>query len=198
MDLNAEYDYSIKLLIIGDSCVGKSNYIIRLIHDQFNKEYLASVGLELKRSEIIINNKKIQLQIWDTAGQVKYKAVTKSLFSKVQGFIAMFDLTKGESFENIKNTIKSIKNECGEHTPIILVGNKNDKNEREVSEHDIKSYISMEKLNYIETSSKTGENIKKSINIICNEIMEKNIFIRNASFSLDSSQLIEKKKRKCC
>ena len=120
MDLNAEYDYSIKLLIIGDSCVGKSNYIIRLIHDQFNKEYLASVGLELKRSEIIINNKKIQLQIWDTAGQVKYKAVTKSLFSKVQGFIAMFDLTKGESFENIKNTIKSIKNECGEHTPIIL------------------------------------------------------------------------------
>ncbi len=197
MDLNAEYDYSIKILLIGDSSVGKSNFIFRFIHNQFNQGHITSTGLELKRSVIIIDNKKIQLQIWDTVGQKKYKSVTKSLYSKVQGFIAMFDLTKGETFENIKNSIKSIKDECGKHIPILLVGNKNDINIRDVSNEEIKVYIMEQKINYIETSSKTGENIRKAINMICSEIMEKNIVKRNFSFSLDSSKIIERKK-KCC
>ena len=197
MDLNAEYDYSIKILLIGDSSVGKSNFIFRFIHNQFNQGHITSTGLELKRSVIIIDNKKIQLQIWDTVGQKKYKSVTKSLYSKVQGFIAMFDLTKGETFENIKNSIKSIKDECGKHIPILLVGNKNDINIRDVSNEEIKVYIMEQKINYIETSSKTGENIRKAINMICSEIMEKNIVKRNFSFSLDSSKIIERIK-KCC
>ena len=86
----------------------------------------------------------------------------------------MFDLTKIESFFNVKSWIKIIKEECGKHSPILLVGNKNDlKNLRKVSEEDIKIFCDEENLEFIETSSKTGDDIKKAIKMICKQICEK-------------------------
>ena len=198
----AEFEYSLKLLLLGDSCVGKSNFIFRFINNEFNGHHLSSSGIELKSTELIIDNKKLHLQLWDTAGQEKFKSVTKSLFMQVQGFIAMFDLTKEESFINIKSWIKSIKEECGSHIPILLVGNKNDlKDLRIISDEEIKEFINKENLKYIETSSKTGDNVKKAINIICKQISELEIYengIGESSFSLDSIKLINKKKKICC
>ena len=198
----AEFEYSLKLLLLGDSCVGKSNFIFRFINNEFNGHHLSSSGIELKSTELIIDNKKLHLQLWDTAGQEKFKSVTKSLFMQVQGFIAMFDLTKEESFINIKSWIKSIKEECGSHIPILLVGNKNDlKDLRIISDEEIKEFTDKENLKYIETSSKTGDNVKKAINIICKQISELEIYdndIRESSFSLDSIKLINKKKKICC
>ena len=198
----AEFEYSLKLLLLGDSCVGKSNFIFRFINNEFNGHHLSSSGIELKSTELIIDNKKLHLQLWDTAGQEKFKSVTKSLFMQVQGFIAMFDLTKEESFINIKSWIKSIKDECGSHIPILLVGNKNDlKDLRIISDEEIKEFTDKENLKYIETSSKTGDNVKKAINIICKQISELEIYdndIRESSFSLDSIKLINKKKKICC
>ena len=202
MELNSIYENSIKLLLLGDSCVGKSNFIYRYINNEFNGQHLSSSGIELKNGEITIDNKKMYLQLWDTAGQEKFKSITKSLFSKVQGFIAMFDLTKIESFLNVKSWIKIIKEECGKHSPILLVGNKNDlKNLRKVSEEDIKIFCDEENLEFIETSSKTGDNIKKAIKMICKQICEKEdeSFNRNFSFSLDSIKSSKKRKMlQCC
>ena len=202
MDENVEFEYSIKLLLLGDSCVGKSNFIFRFINNEFNGQHLSSSGIELKSTELIINNKKLHLQLWDTAGQEKYKSVTKSLFIQVQGFIVMFDLTKEESFTNVKSWIKSIKDECGNHASILLVGNKNDlKDLRIISDEEIKEFIDKENIKYIETSSKTGENIKKAINIICKEISERENDEncgRYFSFSLDSIKHSNKRKKNCC
>ena len=203
MDLNAEFEYSIKLLLLGDSCVGKSNFIYRFINNEFKGQHLTSSGIELKSTELIINNKKLHLQLWDTAGQEKYRSVTKTLFSKVQGFIAMFDLTKEETFVDIKSWIELIKEECGNHIPILLVGNKSDlKDQQFIPEEMIKKYTEDQNLEYIQTSSKTGDNIKKAINMICKQISEKTedetSFNRAFSFSLDSSQHIKKRKKFLC
>ena len=202
MEINAKYENSIKLLLLGDSCVGKSNFIYRFINNEFNGQHLSSSGIELKNGEITINNKKLHLQLWDTAGQKKFKDVTKSLFSKVQGFIAMFDLTNTQSFINVKSWIKLIKEECGNNFPILIVGNKNDlKNLREVSEEDIKNFCDEENLEFIETSSKTGDNVKKAIKMICKQIGEKEdeSFNRHFSFSLDSIKASKKSKiLSCC
>ena len=203
MDLNAEFEYSIKLLLLGDSCVGKSNFIYRFINNEFKGQHLTSSGIELKSTELIINNKKLHLQLWDTAGQEKYRSVTKTLFSKVQGFIAMFDLTKEETFIDIKAWIELIKEECGNHIPILLVGNKSDlKDQQFIPEEMIKKYTEDQNLEYIQTSSKTGDNIKKAINMICKQISEKTedetSFNRAFSFSLDSSQHIKKRKKFLC
>ena len=203
MELEAEFEYSIKLLLIGDSCVGKSNFIFRFTNNEFKGIHLSSAGIELKNTEIVIDNKKLHLLIWDTAGQEKYKSVTKTLFTKVQGFIAMFDLTKEETFINVKAWITLIKEECGSHTPILLVGNKNDlKDTPFISEEKIKKYSKDEGLEYIQTSSKTGDNIKKAINIICRLVAEKieeeTSFNRHFSFSLDSEQYNKKKTKILC
>ena len=205
MELEAQYDYSIKLLLLGDTCVGKSNFIFWFIKHEFNGQHFTSSAIELKNTEIMIDNKKIQLQLWDTAGQEKYKSVTKSLFNKVQGFIAMFDLTKEESFINVKTWVRLIKDECGHHTPILLVGNKNDLKDLQdvkiVSNEEIKKLCDEENLKYIETSSKTGENINKAVFMLCEKILEKKdeTLELNFSFSIDSSVLQKKRKKlKCC
>ena len=203
MEINAKYENSIKLLLLGDSCVGKSNFIFRFFNNKFKGQHLSSAGIELKNSVLTINNKKLHLQIWDTAGQEKYKTVTKSLFSKVQGFIVMFDLTKLQTFENVKKWIKLIKEECGNYAPILLVGNKNDiKHLRNISEVEIKKLTKEEELDYIETSSKTGENVRKAINMICSDITDKNTLTNHFSFSLDSSKSSKSRRKKaqssCC
>ena len=115
----------------------------------------------------------------------------------------MFDLTKLQTFENVKKWIKLIKEECGNYAPILLVGNKNDiKHLRNISEVEIKKLTKEEELDYIETSSKTGENVRKAINMICSDITDKNTLTNHFSFSLDSSKSSKSRRKKaqssCC
>jgi small GTP-binding protein len=201
MDINTEYEYSIKVLVLGDSSVGKTNFIYRFLNDEFKGDQMSTTGIDLNNnSQITINNKKFLLQLWDTAGQEKFNSVTKSCFNKVQGFIVMFDLTKKVTFVNVKSWVSLIKEECGNHIPILVVGNKNDlADDRQIDEADIKQYTEGQKLKYIETSPKTGDNIKRAVTMICTEITESaNDKDRIFSFSLDSSKSSKKRKGKCC
>ena len=175
MEKDSEFEYTIKLLIVGDSNVGKTNFIYRFIDNKFSQTYMASTGIDLKCSTIELKGKKIRVQLWDTAGQEKYRSITKNLFLKVQGILAVYDITNDASFENLKSWIRIIKDECGSHMPIILVGNKNDlENQRLIDKDTAIALAQEEKLEYIETSSKTGENIAKSI--IYSQIKVKFIF----------------------
>ena len=195
---DSEFDYTIKLLVLGDSNVGKSNFIIRFIENKFAEDYVSTTGLDLKSSNIEIKGKKIRVQIWDTAGQEKYKSITKNLFLKVQGVLAIFDITNSTSFENLKIWVKTVKEECGSHMPIVIVGNKTDlEKQREVDKDEAISYAKNEKVEYIETSSKLGENVQKAISIISEQVLQTAEFGNDFSFTL-SSFSIEKKKKKCC
>ena len=198
MEADAEIDYTIKLLIVGDSSVGKSNFIYRFIENKFCQSYMTTTGIDLKTGNIDIENKKIRVQLWDTAGQEKYRAITKNLFLKVQGVLIIYDITNENSFQNLKSWVSTIKEECG-HMEMLLIGNKSDLEEqRKVKKDEAIAFAQEEKIEYMETSSKTGENIHKAIGFICEKILNDTNFGRDYSFTLDQTAIVKNDKKNCC
>ncbi len=198
--MDANYDLTLKLLVVGDSSVGKTNFVMRLINNEFSKNYMTTSGIDLKATDIEIKNKKIHIQLWDTAGQEKYKAITKNLFLKVMGALIIYDITNEASYNNLKSWVKLIKEECGKHMQLIILGNKSDLDaQRKISKDEAINYAKEQKIDYIETSSKTGENVKKAVTMICENILENKEINDSSSFMLDNSSfLMDKRKKRCC
>ena len=199
MEPESDFDYTIKLLVVGDSSVGKTNFISMFIENKFNQAYMTTSGMDLRTSSIEVKNKKIRVQLWDTAGQEKYRAITKNLFLKVQGVLVVYDITNENSFTNLKTWVKSIKEECGKSMQMIIVGNKCDLNDqRVIDKQKALEYAEEEKVEYIETSSKTGENVQKASSQLCEKVLENNEMGAEFSFTLDASSFAKNNKRKCC
>ena len=197
MNQNTVADYSIKLLVLGDLSVGKTSFIYRFTEDKFDTEQIPTTGLDLKTADIILENKKIRVQIWDTAGQEKFNSITKNLILRVQGIILLFDLTNKESFDNLNSWIKIIREHCGNKMHILIVGNKNDL-EDQINEEDIIKFCKSLKFKFKKTSCKNGENIKEAVDLICKNIITSSKGKNEISFSLESSSLMTKNKKKCC
>ena len=199
MEQETEIDYTIKILIVGDSSVGKSNFIYRFIEDSFCEDYLTTTGIDLKTANMKIKDKMIRVQLWDTAGQEKYRALTKNLFLKVLGALVFFDITNENSFYNLKDWVKPLKEECGGHMQMILIGNKNDLEDKRVVKREVaEAYAKEQKIQYMEASSKTGENVKEAIISLCEKIMKSEELEKDVSFTLDKSSFFVTKKKKCC
>jgi small GTP-binding protein len=195
----SEFEYTIKILIVGDSNVGKTNFMLRFTENKFIQNYIATTGIDLKSSNINLEGKKIRVQIWDTVGQEKYRSITKNLFLKVQGVLALYDITNEDSFVSLKSWVKLIKEECGNHMPMLIVGNKSDLVKNRSVEKDVAiAYAKDEKIEYIETSTKLGDNINEAILLIAEKILENSEFGNDCSFTLDVSSLNGKNKHKCC
>ncbi|XP_039074854.1 ras-related protein Rab-13 isoform X1 [Hyaena hyaena] len=109
------YDHLFKLLLIGDSGVGKTCLIIRFAEDNFNSTYISTIGIDFKIRTVDIDGKKIKLQVWDTAGQERFKTITTAYYRGAMGIILVYDITDEKSFENIQNWMKSIKELAREH-----------------------------------------------------------------------------------
>ena len=196
---DSEPEISIKLLVLGDLSVGKSSFIYRFIEDKFNTDSIPTTGLDLKTADLLINNKKVRVQLWDTVGQEKYKSITQNLILRVQGIIILFDITNKDSFNNLNEWIKTVREQAGNNLAILLVGNKCDLEEnRLVLKEEANIFAKNEKIKYIETSCKTGENIIKAIDYICEKIINSFTLKNDLSFSLDSSSLIVGKRKNCC
>ena len=192
----------IKLLIVGDAGVGKSNFIYRYTKDKFSTSNLSSSGFESNSKEINISDQKIIVQLWDSAGQEKYKSITKNLFTRVQGIIIVYDITNKNSFSNVKNWIKLI-NETDNTIPYALAGNKCDlNNQREVEEDEAIKFSHENNIDFLETSAKQDINIMECINNFVNKIVNSEKFIRNISFTLQNTSMGSKKtinkSEKCC
>ena len=121
-----EYDLNLKIIIVGDSAVGKSNIGTRYIEDTFSLETKATVGVEFFTKDIIMNKCNIRAHIWDTAGQEKFRAITKSYYRGAKGALVVFDLTKRESFNNADKWISELRANGENDLIIILIGNKSD------------------------------------------------------------------------
>ena len=126
MNIASNYEQLVKILILGDSNVGKTNFLLRFTENNFVENYITTIGFDYKSSTEEIDNKKIKLQIWDTAGQERFMSVTKNLLLRVQGIIVMYDITSIVSFENTRKWISSIRENANPNMPIIIVGNKSD------------------------------------------------------------------------
>ena len=198
MDENS--DITLKLLIVGGSGVGKTNFLNMFLNNKFNQNYFSSTGIDLQNKIMYIKNKKVRIQIWDTAGQEKYKSITKNLFLKVMGALVLYDITNEESFTKLKEWVELIKEECGRHIKILIIGNKSDlESQRAIDKEDAMKYANEEKVQYIECSSKTGENVEKAIIVLSEKILESTEISMDSSLMLDSTLLSSKiKKRKCC
>ena len=198
----------IKLLIIGDSAVGKTSMLLKYTDNFFPESHLATIGVEFKTKEVEYNGYKIELQVWDTAGQERFKSITKSFFRNANGIIFVYDITQKNTFKNVKDWIKDSEvNDFGFQR--ILVGNKIDlQNKRQVSLEDAKEWADKKNMEVIETSAKTGANIDKAVlklielilqNKTNDEIMNKfGVTEKKNTEKLNNKDNKTKKSKKCC
>ena len=172
-----DYDKTCKILLIGDSVVGKTCLISRYAIGVFNEDYISTIGFDSRQKEEIINNEKVLVKIFDTAGQERFKSITANYLRNAEGVILVYDLTSTESFENLKFWIESIKNNLGndEPIPIIIIGNKIDlEDARQINKSVAEKFAKDNNYKYFETSAKTGEGVDDAFREIVKQILGRN------------------------
>ena len=169
-----DYDKTCQFLLLGDTEVGKTCLINRYTNGVFREEYISTVGIDFYTKQEEINNKTVQVKIWDTVGQERFRALTPSFLRNAEGVVIVFDVTSQESFDNVKGWINSIKSNIGENViPIIIVGNKIDmENMREISKEDGNKTASENGFKYFETSAKTGKGVDEAFKELVNQILD--------------------------
>jgi len=169
------FDFLYKVVVTGDSGVGKTNIITRFTSNEFSLENKATIGVEFGHAEATLSDgTKIKVQIWDTAGQERFRAITRGYYRGAVGALVVYDITRGASFRNVEKWLQELHEHADADIVIMLVGNKTDlKQQREVSTEDAKSLAQKNNLLFIETSALDGENIKEAFNKTITEIYEK-------------------------
>lgn len=164
-----------RLLIIGDSKVGKTSFSSMYSKGTFNINYLSTIGVELFSKDDIIDNETIHVELWDTAGSEKFNSLTAGFFGKAEGIMVMFDVTCQASFDNIRNWTESIKTHLSgdlNKNIVIIIGNKIDCVEREIKTNEAKNYCNELGFEYFETSAKTGQNVNSTIKYLVKQVIK--------------------------
>ncbi|CAL9079331.1 unnamed protein product [Musa textilis] len=166
-----EYDYLFKVVLIGDSGVGKSNILSRFTRNEFCLESKSTIGVEFATRTLQVEGRIIKAQIWDTAGQERYRAITSAYYRGALGAVLVYDVTKPTSFENISRWLKELRDHADSNISIMLIGNKTDlKHLRAVASEDAQSYAEKEGLSFIETSALEATNVEEAFQMILGEI----------------------------
>ena len=169
-----EYEMMVKVILIGDSGVGKTNIMSKFLKNQFLEESKATIGVEFGSKLFNHEGHKIKAQIWDTAGQEKYKAITGAYYKGSKGALVVYDITQKKTFENIEKWVNDLKATGDPKITIILIGNKNDLDDkRQVSKDQGEEKARSFGCAFLETSAYSGDNIDKAFNLMVKEIYEK-------------------------
>ncbi|KAL9253000.1 GTP-binding protein YPTM2-like protein [Drosera capensis] len=156
--MNNEYDYLFKLLLIGDSGVGKSCLLLRFADDSYVESYISTIGVDFKIRTVEQDGKTIKLQIWDTAGQERFRTITSSYYRGAHGIIIVYDVTDQHSFENVKQWLSEIDRYASDNVVKLLVGNKSDlTSNRVVSYESGKAFADEIGVPFLETSAKNAK-----------------------------------------
>ena len=206
MNSEQEAQIVLKLLLLGDSSVGKTSILLKYISNKFDDSSISTVGVDYMDKIIDYNKFKIKLQIWDTSGEEKFRTITKNFYRNADGLLVVFDLTKKESYDHIRSWINEAK-ENNDKLKTILIGNKLDlKDERIVAIDVAKQFAEKNNLKYIETSAKDGTNINESFQAIIDllfdgksseEILHE-FTKQDSSLSVVDDSMEVKKKKACC
>lgn len=159
------YDYLFKYVILGDSGVGKSSILMRYIDNKFTEEHIYTIGCDFKVKTMNVHGESIRVQIWDTAGQQKFRTMAQMYYRNAKGVILVYDITDMESYENIVNWVEEVRKKAPVGIPMILIGNKTDldyEGKRRVTFEAGKIYAEALKIKFIELSAKLGENIQEA------------------------------------
>ena len=205
-----EYDLMIKVILIGDSGVGKTNIMSKFLKNQFMENSKATVGVEFGSKLFIHENHKIKAQIWDTAGQEKYKAITGAYYKGSKGALVIYDITRKETFDNIEKWVNDLKTAGDPKITIIIIGNKSDlADKRQITKEEGEEKAKSFGCAFLETSAFNGENIDKAFDIMVKEIYEKFSSDTGGDEQIESDTKVEdiklerdkvdiNKKKKCC
>jgi len=210
--MTSNYNLIFKIVLIGDSNVGKTNILSKYLQNEFNPDSKATVGVEFGSKTFNINDNVIKAQIWDTAGTEKYRSITNAYYKGAKGAFVVYDITKKSSFNNIDKWLFDLKNNGDENINIILVGNKIDlENDRDVTTEEGEKKAILNKASFIETSAKNGNNIEKAFNLMIENVYEnfkkenenkENIdseeLNKEKTLNLNSNNENQIKKKKCC
>jgi Ras-related protein Rab-11A len=208
LKLPDEYDYLFKLIIVGDTNVGKTNIMSKYIKDQFNITSKSTIGVEFGTKILEIDNKKVKAQIWDTAGQERYKSITSAYYKGAKGAFIVYDITNKSTFESVDKWIKDLNSYGDKNLTMLLIGNKSDLEDKRIinkeeGEEKAKSF----ELGFIETSAYNGDNIDQAFDIMLKEVLKRYIVendVNNDEFeggTGNNIELVKKnetKKKKCC
>ena len=200
-------DYKLKVVIVGDSGVGKSNLIKRFTTNEFNANSKATVGVEFLSKSYKINDKVFKLEMWDTAGQERYKSITSAYYKGAKGALLVYDTTSAQSFENVGKWLSEIKEKTNKDIRLILVGNKIDlKDSKAVSTEQALAKAKEWDIPLMETSAKDATNVKEAFHDLLKEmyfelnktlqIVENKKLEDNNGVQLDVNE--KKKKKGCC
>ncbi|KAJ1084803.1 hypothetical protein NDU88_004949 [Pleurodeles waltl] len=166
-----EYDYLFKVVLIGDSGVGKSNLLSRFTRNEFNLESKSTIGVEFATRSIQVDGKTIKAQIWDTAGQERYRAITSAYYRGAVGALLVYDIAKHLTYENVERWLKELRDHADNNIVIMLVGNKSDlRHLRAVPTDEARAFAEKNNLSFIETSALDSTNVEEAFKNILTEI----------------------------
>nr|CAD7414616.1 unnamed protein product [Timema poppensis] len=197
-------DYLFKLLLIGDSGVGKSCLLLRFADDTYTESYISTIGVDFKIRTIDLDGKTIKLQIWDTAGQERFRTITSSYYRGAHGIIVVYDCTDQESFNNVKQWLEEIDRYACDNVNKLLVGNKCDLTTKKVVDYTTaKEYADQLGIPFLETSAKNATNVEQAFMTMAAEIKNRVGPPSSATdtankVKIDPGRPIETTKSGCC
>ncbi len=169
-----EYDYLFKIVLIGDSAVGKTNLLSRFVQNEFSLETKATLGVEFACKTVVADNKTIKVQVWDTAGQERYKAITSAYYRGAVGALLVYDITRQNSFENVSKWLSELQDHTSQELVVMLIGNKSDlHNLRAVSREEAEMFAKENDLFFMETSALNNKNVEGAFNDLISSIYHK-------------------------
>merc|ERR1719221_1599338 len=187
-----DYDHLVKLLLLGDSAVGKSSLLMRFVESSFDTNFVLTIGVDFKMKTVERNGRKLKLQVWDTAGQERFRTITPAYYRSAMGVVITYDITDRTTFEHIEFWVQQLDEHGDPNVQWILVGNKSDLVEdRKVSTEEGSELAGMYKMSFFETSAKTGEQVDDAFLRIADLVVEKRY--SDAPAKVDSMQLSSKK-----
>jgi len=172
--MNPEYDYLFKLLLIGDSGVGKSCLLLRFADDTYTESYISTIGVDFKIRTIELEGKTVKLQIWDTAGQERFRTITSSYYRGAHGIIVVYDVTDQDTFNNVKQWLQEIDHYACEGVNKLLVGNKSDLESKKVVDYNTaKEFADQLSIPFLETSAKSASNVEQAFLTMTKQIKDR-------------------------
>ena len=168
------YEMMFKVVLVGDSFVGKTNIMSKYLKNEFREDSKATVGVEFGSKQFTIEGHSVKAQIWDTAGQERYKAITSAYYKGAKGAFIVYDITRKNSFESVERWVSDIISVADKKITIILIGNKSDlEDQRQVTKEEAEEKANKLEIAFMETSALSGDNLEKAFEKMIDEIYKK-------------------------